>query len=63
MALSAILWAAGKKEAASFVGQWAATILIMGVYNQLVKQLGSDGDIRSEASSEPQNRGAFAAGA
>jgi hypothetical protein len=33
---------AGKREVANFVGQWAPTILILGVYNKLVKQLGSD---------------------
>ena len=27
---------------ALFVGQWAPTILLLGVYNKLVKQLGSD---------------------
>lgn len=32
----------GKKAEALFVGQWVAPILILGVYNKLVKQLGSD---------------------
>lgn len=32
----------GKKTEALFVGQWVAPILILGVYNKLVKQLGSD---------------------
>ncbi len=49
------LWAAGGAIAASltlkmlghdhkalFVGQWAPTFLILGLYNKLVKQLGSD---------------------
>jgi hypothetical protein len=49
------LWAAGASIAASlilkvvdrhhealFVGQWAPTILILGLYNKLVKQRGSD---------------------
>ena len=49
------LWAAGASIAASltlkligrdkdgvFVGQWAPTFLILGLYNKLVKQLGSD---------------------
>ena len=35
--------AAGKDHAALFVGQWAAPFLIMGLYNKVVKQLGSDG--------------------
>jgi hypothetical protein len=34
--------AAGKRETANFVGQWVPTILILGLYNKLVKQLGSD---------------------
>ena len=49
------LWAAGASIAGSlilkmldrhhealFVGQWAPTILILGLYNKLVKQSGSD---------------------
>jgi hypothetical protein len=49
------LWAAGASIAASlilkmldrqhqalFVGQWVPTILILGLYNKLVKQRGSD---------------------
>jgi hypothetical protein len=42
MALSLSLLLAGRREAANFVGQWAPTILIMGLYNKLVKQHGSD---------------------
>lgn len=51
----AYLWAAVTSMAASltlkimkrnhlslFVGQWAPSILILGLYNKLVKQLGSD---------------------
>ena len=32
----------GKDEWALFVGQWAPAFLIMGVYNKMVKQHGSD---------------------
>ena len=32
----------GNKHASVFVGQWAPTFLILGLYNKLVKQLGSD---------------------
>lgn len=32
----------GKREMALFVGQWAPTLLIFGLYNKLVKQLGHD---------------------
>jgi hypothetical protein len=42
MATSATLQMMGNKHASLFVGQWAPTILIMGLYNKLVKQLGSD---------------------
>ena len=34
--------AAKKDHAALFVGQWAAPFLILGLYNKLVKQHGSD---------------------
>ena len=46
MAVSFGLQAWNKKRAAMFVGQWAAPILIFGIYNKLVKRHGSDG--RSE---------------
>jgi hypothetical protein len=39
---AAILKAAGKQHWSLFVGQWAAPLLIMGVYNKMVKQHGSD---------------------
>jgi len=42
MGVSAVLKILGKDEWALFVGQWAPAFLIMGVYNKLVKQLGSD---------------------
>jgi hypothetical protein len=42
MATSATLQMMGNKHGSLFVGQWAPTILIMGLYNKLVKQLGSD---------------------
>ncbi|HSK11412.1 MAG TPA: hypothetical protein VK911_17640 [Vicinamibacterales bacterium] len=32
----------GKKDVALFVGQWVPTLLILGLYNKLVKQLGHD---------------------
>jgi hypothetical protein len=34
--------AAGKDHAALFVGQWAAPFLLIGIYNKMVKQHGSD---------------------
>ena len=42
IAASAILKVAGKNEWALFVGQWPAAFMIMGVYNKMVKQHGSD---------------------
>jgi hypothetical protein len=42
MATSATLHMMGNRSASLFVGQWAPTLLIMGLYNKLVKQLGSD---------------------
>lgn len=43
MGLAVGLHLAGKKEASNFVGHWAPTILILGLYNKLVKIEGSDG--------------------
>jgi len=40
--LSAGLYLSGKRTAAGFVGHWVPTILLMGVYNKLVKLQGSD---------------------
>ena len=42
MTASATFQAVGNRSASSFVGQWAPTLLILGIYNKLVKQLGSD---------------------
>lgn len=37
-----IFHALGKREDGLFVGQWAAPLLLFGVYNKLVKIAGSD---------------------
>ncbi len=42
MAVSVGFKAAGKSDNALFVGQWAAPFLILGLYNKMVKQHGSD---------------------
>ena len=42
IALSAVLHMAGRKHDAQFVGHWAPTFLILGLYNKLVKVAGSD---------------------
>jgi hypothetical protein len=42
MAASASLQVMGNRHVSLFIGQWAPTFLIFGLYNKLVKQLGSD---------------------
>jgi hypothetical protein len=51
MALSLILKVSKQNHWALFVGQWAAPFLIMGNYNKMVKQHGSDaqGDFSDRA--------------
>jgi len=45
--LSLALNLTGRKDQANFVGHWAPTFLILGVYNKLVKLHGSDASDRS----------------
>ena len=42
IAASLTLQTMGKKEESLFVGQWAPTFLILGLYNKLVKLHGSE---------------------
>jgi hypothetical protein len=42
IAVSATLQMMGNRQVSNFVGQWAPTFLILGLYNKMVKQLGSD---------------------
>jgi len=42
MGTSAALQVAGSRQLSLFFGQWAPAFLLFGVYNKLVKQLGSD---------------------
>jgi hypothetical protein len=42
MVASGVLKIMRKDELALFVGQWAPAFLILGVYNKMVKQHGSD---------------------
>lgn len=42
IATSLTLKMLGRDHAALFVGQWAPTFLILGLYNKLVKVAGSD---------------------
>lgn len=53
MGASAILQVMGKKDESQFVGQWAPTLLILGLYNKLVKVAGSD---RSEGAGDISGR-------
>ena len=39
MAASAALVLSGRKQLGNFVGQWAPSILIMGVYNKIAKEI------------------------
>jgi hypothetical protein len=43
MGMALTLRLLGKKDAANFVGQWAPSFLILGMYNKMVKLHGSDG--------------------
>jgi hypothetical protein len=42
MATSATLQIMGQRHVSLFIGQWAPTFLIFGLYNKMVKQLGHD---------------------
>lgn len=48
LALGSMILSAGlvvfskRKDLSTFVGQWAPTLLMIGIYNKLVKQQGSD---------------------
>jgi hypothetical protein len=42
MIASLFLQAAGDKHRSLFIGQWAPSFLLLGIYNKLVKVAGSD---------------------
>jgi hypothetical protein len=44
----------GKNNEALFVGQWAAPFLLLGIYNKLVKQHGSDATRQQHAEADGQ---------
>ena len=50
MAVSVALHLSGKKHESLFIGQWAAPFLLMGIYNKMVKQHGSDATSESDYS-------------
>jgi len=61
MAVSLALFATKKKQAGVFFGQWAPSLLIMGLYNKLVKLEGHDKQDKGEENTErerhlPQKR-------
>ena len=45
---SAVLKIAGRHRDSEFVGLWAPTFLLLGVYNKIVKVLGSDRTERTQ---------------
>lgn len=42
MIVSAALHVSGRKNLSLFVGQWAPSFLLLGIYNKIVKVSGSD---------------------
>ena len=58
MGVSLGLHFSGRKHEALFIGQWAAPILLLGIYNKLVKQHGSDGNKTIEAHAGREMTGA-----
>jgi hypothetical protein len=47
MVISAALVTSKRKELGNFVGLWAPSILILGLYNKIVKTQGSDAKTRA----------------
>lgn len=45
---SAVLQIIGKKETSNFVGQWAPTILILGLYNKLPRSADESASVGSK---------------
>ena len=45
MVVSAGLQIKGRREVGNFIGQWAPTLLVFGLYNKMVKLHGSDGSL------------------
>lgn len=55
MGASATLKCIGRKHTALFVGQWAAPLLLLGIYNKLVKLEGHDKKDNNDSDFETQN--------
>jgi len=43
MGASAALVLSGRKQLGNFIGQWAPSILVMGTYNKIAKELAGPG--------------------
>jgi len=56
MVASLALKAAGKEHEALFIGQWAAPFLLIGIYNKMVKQHGSDATAQDSGSQDSPSR-------
>jgi hypothetical protein len=46
--VSLVMMATGQEKKANFIGQWAPTLLILGLYNKMVKLHGSDAETQQE---------------
>lgn len=55
MGASAVLQFMGKKSTSLFVGNWAPSLLIFGIYNKIVKVAGHDQDDTGQKDFMPQN--------
>lgn len=51
MGVSLTLKLMGKKHTALFIGQWAAPLLLFGIYNKIVKTQGHDQEDKEEGMS------------
>ena len=56
MALSAALFFTKNKHASIFFGQWAPSLLIIGLYNKLVKLEGHDGEEKENSTRENKSQ-------
>jgi hypothetical protein len=45
---SLVMMAMGEEKKANFIGHWAPTLLILGLYNKMVKLHGSDAETQQE---------------
>jgi hypothetical protein len=62
MAASAALVLSGRKQLGNFVGQWAPSILIMGLYNKLAKEIAVPRSQRITRHRELEEQGGVGAG-